>query len=202
MEINKINTNITFGKTLAAKAAIVGKWGSEPCNIYKLNLPEDAGYYYKMLKTNPDWAECRFVGLNMKEFLANQKNMEFFVLEDSSEQGLGYVTIEHYTNSEKKKNTNVEFLETCPAYIGQKRKREKKYIGETLLAFIAAKSKKENKYSVRIPSPTSSALPFYRNNCGFRDEEVDKALVLHSDKFDTLLKDNAKHTDCKVELIG
>lgn len=200
MKITTINNNISFQKTLEAKAHILKDGEPMPCNIYSIDS-DDKNYFIENL---PGWENSKYykkASALASTLTQNNKRRreDIFVLEDEKEKCLGFVI----TSESSGKLKNIDFLEVIPKYAGENKDKGVKYIGETILAFLAKKIKKSNLSELFIFSADSSAKNFYTKKCGFDDEKhiIINTVYLPREKFDKLIEQNAKHTKGEIEII-
>lgn len=198
MKISVLNSNINFGKTLAASCFVKSSKGDNvACSIFKLNRNEDKDYFLN-LKTNPDWTNGKYVSINNTLFLSPcaSSSASLYVLEDEQGSCLGYLRTSSDENEQNMEQ--ILFLETCPQFASRNKNRDIKYVGQSLIAFIVGLAQKKNRNSVYVPFVEHSANKFYRK-CEFRkNKEYNHGLVLQTNKFEKFINKYNKNVGNKI----
>lgn len=200
MKISNFSNNLSFGKTLAASCSVRTNTGDvEQCNIYELDKKDDKDYFLK-LKNNPSWEDNKYLDIVNSLMFSTyiSLNIKSYAMENSDGDCLGYVrAISDGREHEKK---SITYIETCPEYSSNNKKRELKYIGQSLMAFIVGLAKKEDKDSVCIPSVAKGASKFYQKKCFFKkDKTSTNGLVLNNKYYDKFLKKHKKNTQSEIK---
>lgn len=199
MKISNSNFNLSFGKTLTASCGIKTNAGNiKQCNIYELDKNDDKDYFLK-LKGNPAWENSQYVDIVNSLMFSPHISLDIksYAMEDSDGACLGYIRT--IADGRKKEKKRITYLETCPQYSAENKKRELKYIGQSLMAFIVGLAKKEDKDRVCIPSVTKSATKFYEKKCCFKKDNVTiDGLILKNKNYDKFLKKHKRNTHTDI----
>jgi hypothetical protein len=67
-------------------------------------------------------------------------------------------------------------------YIESENEGKYKYIGQTMMASLGEVARREKLKRIYIPIPVESAVPFYKDKCGFREVKDSAALVMNINK--------------------
>lgn len=189
--------NISFQKSLVAKAKIIVNGRQESAEIFHLDKNEDM-VVFKKNTDNQDW-ENNYYLADIQEVSPEEAatlRFKIYCIENK-EKPLGYVYISSDFN-----NIEVDILETAPVHSTYNSKRTAKYIGETLLSFLATLAKKEGKnLTVEGIAPREKTKDFYFKQCGFKIADKDTGIIPYR-LLDNLISQNEKHTGAKIELIG
>lgn len=210
MKINLLN-NLSFQKTLVAKAGIITNKKSEECNIYSLN-PEEDYEYFSDLSNDENWDDNQWAYIMdcaiRKMDYFQERN--FYVLENNNEECLGYVQTYEKTDQPKDNSLSplqydyINYLEVAPQLqnndIGSQ--KNNKYIGETLFAFLCKLSQATNKKCIKLNS-TDDSITFYdKCNCTYVPRLDNNYMIISEDNYEKTIKQNEQHTGRKIELIG
>ena len=198
--INKVNYSPSFQKQLRAKATIQKQNKPEQCFIYELNQEEDSTYFEKYLKL-PIWDRGVYVDVFDMHIKDKEDKEHIYVMESADEELLGMIQV----NDDDKygEYQTIEYLSTSPLYSSVNIYRDRKYIGQTLMAFAAKSFDKNHIKGLCIPTPVSTAVDFYINECNFYPYDPDAAeLIMHKNSFDKVISKNEEKTQGKLELGG
>lgn len=196
LNLHNIRNSVYFGKSLVASCKLPRKSGIPlPCKIYEINTTEDRDYFVKLTQKDI-WRGGSYVWEMDDEFNSEVWGQKTYVMENKSGKCLGYIAVG--TDFDDLNKDGIAYLETCPKYKSANSKRTIKYIGETLLAFAVKIAQKNNMETVRIPVWASTAEDFYKENCGFKEDEY--GLYLNSSEFQTFLSKNEAHTKSEILL--
>lgn len=195
--------SISFGKKLMARCQIKTNSGEiKPCEIYELKKEEDIDYFCK-LKKNPEWENGEYIEITNQMMLSPllNKGLRTFSLETKDEGCLGYISTHDFDFIPNK--TYVEFLETCPQYTSQNKKRKIKYIGQSLMAFVVGLAQEQNKTRVCITTTAPKSKKFYSRACNFRqDYNGNDGLILNSQSYQKFLNRHKENTGKEIEFIA
>lgn len=196
MNISPVNFNISFGKKLTAKAAVIENREKLPCRIYKLSTEKDADYFEE-IRNAEDWKSAEFIK-PLKNILSDiSEYEEFYALEDKNDNCLGVICL---VENKKTKRKSVSYIETCPKDAYENTERNIKYVGETLLSFVTALAKKDKSRLLSIPVALQSAEAFYTEKCGFINRGI-AGMTLFPEQYENLLKQNEEHTKSKIKFV-
>ena len=197
----KISSSVTFGKTLVAQCDLRRQNHRKvPCNIFKLDYPEDKDYFLKLEKSRP-WQNAWFMWDMDSEFNSDVTGERTYVMESKGGRCLGYIAM--LTDYDDQKEEEIVYLETCPKYQTKNSNRPLQYIGETLISFVIGSLDKKKTDAVIIKAYSETGKPFYINNCGFEEcEERNNSLLLKNKDFKKLSSKNEKHIKSKIQYIG
>ena len=67
-------------------------------------------------------------------------------------------------------------------YLESENEGKYKYIGQTMMASLGEVARREKLKRIYIPIPVDSAVPFYKDKCGFREVRDSAALVMNINK--------------------
>ncbi|MBQ3641773.1 hypothetical protein II906_07620, partial [bacterium] len=163
MKISSIQKNISFGKTLAAKAGFLYNGIPQKGYIYKLNKKEDKDYFEKLMR-NRYWSDNNYLHFVQEEFEDKKVKNEAYTMEAENGFCLGYAI----TEKEAIKTKGLEYIETCPKFSSENEQRNVKYIGESMIAFLAQRVKRDRQKIFLVPAPVIDAVDFYTSKCGFK----------------------------------
>lgn len=199
----KIFSNISFGKKLKATCQVKTDSGeAKPCQIYELNKKDDIDYFCK-LKKSKEWSNGEYLEITNQMMLSplTNRGLRTYSLETKEDGCIGYISTHDFDFIKDK--TYVEFLETCPQYTSENKRREIKYIGQTLLAFVVGLADKEDKTRVCISSTAPKSRKFYTKGCGFRQDYNGKdGLILNSQSYEKFLNRHKENTGKEIEFIA
>ena len=200
MNINLINNQINFGKTLKAKCDLRRQNHKKvECNIFQLN-PEDDKDYFERVWRSKSWQDAKYLWDMDAELNANIEGEKIFTIESRAGKCLGYIVMAPTLNNPRQQE--LVFLETCPKYQTKKENRSLKYIGETLLAYATGQVDTSKTSAIVIKNYSKTGKPFYKENCGFREQnDENRTLILHRKKFSQLITRNEFHTGSKIRNI-
>lgn len=208
MKINTIQ-NTSFQKTLRATASLKKNNGStEVCRIYLLNPNDDKGYFLNQERA-PHWHKGTFINNMEYNLYANkfQPEKNIWVLENKKGECLGYITSKEnksnlFYQEEKPKCYEIAMLETAPKYRSNSSADDKyMHVGETLVAYITKKALLEGKKWVEL-NADFDAINFYKH-CFFEGNQRDSCdMILKEENFSHLIKQNEKHNNSIINLIG
>lgn len=202
MSKNKVDLNISFGKTLVATCQIKSKSNDvQKCNIFELNEKSDCDYFEKELKRD-EWENSKYMKamhqIMNSPFLS--KSTRTYSLESQQGDCLGYIaTLELNTAKNKE---NIQYLEVCPSFAFANGERNLKYIGQSLVTFLIAQAQKEGKSKVCVPIYSTSAKDFYYKKCGFEyDEERVDGFAIERKNFDKALDNLKNKTGAEINFV-
>lgn len=197
----RINSNISFGKTLQATCNILDRNKvPQKAYIYELDdAKEDMDYFFH-LKNEEDWIDSGFLDYLAcdTKFIIYSPKESIYVLETKNGDCLGLMT----TKNDKARGTlTLEVLETAPSCTKQENKKEQKakYIGETLLSFLIQKAQNNN-YKKIVLDSTQEAYDFYGKKCHFaQSRQEESRFVLYVENGQKLINQNERHTQAKID---
>ena len=205
MQINKIQSNLSFKKALQARCTVVTNDKELiPCSIYRLEPDKDKNYFSD-IKNVKDWQGAQhfdMIAINNK-FL--KKNSPFSIYTMESQKGVCLGVAEVCDFDEE---LEILSMETAPALSSHKNKTKSglKYVGENFVAFFAQLAKKNFKAGVNIEAD-SSAIRYYTDKCDFynylNNPEIEGEplkLSLPKYHFPDFLEKNKRHTKTGVSL--
>ena len=165
---NLVQNNISFEKKLIAKTSVLSGDNFQSAFIYQLDRESDKDYFKKVLAEEGNaWKDGFLVYSLTNDMRAN--NDDFYVLEDSKENCLGFVVSRDYTDEFHKTHTTIRKLETAPIYSSRNKDRKIKNIGKALMDFMKKFKCEKNGNTLFISSPFLSALEFYEKQ-GFEGD--------------------------------
>ena len=97
-------------------------------------------------------------------------NLGFYVLQKDGGEIVGL--------SEVKKS----FPDLRLEYIESENEGKYKYVGQTMMASLGEVARQEKLKRIYIPIPVDSAIPFYVDKCGFREQKNGSALIMNINK--------------------
>lgn len=100
----------------------------------------------------------------------HMNNYGFYVLQKDGGEIVGL--------SEVKKS----FPDLRLEYIESENEGKYKYVGQTMMASLGEVARQEKLKRIYIPIPVKSAVPFYIDKCGFREQKEGYALVMNTNK--------------------
>ncbi|MBQ3641771.1 hypothetical protein II906_07610 [bacterium] len=200
MKINFERSPISFCKMLRANTAVLSSKKPLSVSIYQLDKKEDKGYFDN-ISNKDSWNGADLIDVVQEHFDTNpdDNKRKFYTMEDYWGNCFGILETLDLPN----RVNQVSYLETCPEYAKQNKKRKVKYVGETLLTFATGISKNRGDNFVKIRKPMTRALPFYTSKCFFErpQQKTSKMLVLPKEKFDDLIEQNSSHTKTTMEFF-
>lgn len=211
MKINSVQISPSFQKKLVAKANVLKEKQPCPVSIYELTKKEDKDYF-ENLTFDAKWGLSEFaddIAWDFKRSKYLGKKLDFYSMEDKDGNCLGIVEVD---NSKRHKQ-NIKYIESIPenskkreiSYALEKEKLQYSYIGETMLAFLAKQQKsKIRQKEIVVKSPLAQARNFYlKSYFCFDDKEMFLgSMHLPRENEISLIEDNEKHTQSKIEIIG
>lgn len=211
MKINSVQISPSFQKKLVAKANVLKEKQPCPVSIYELTKKEDKDYF-ENLTFDAKWGLSEFaddIAWDFKRSKYLGKRLDFYSMEDKDGNCLGIVEVD---NSKRHKQ-NIKYIESLPenskkreiSYALEKEKLQYSYIGETMLAFLAKQQKsKIRQKEIVVKSPLAQARNFYlKSYFCFDDKEMFLgSMHLPRENEISLIEDNEKHTQSKIEIIG
>ena len=211
MKINSVQISPSFQKKLVAKANVLKEKQPCPVSIYELTKKEDKDYF-ENLTFDAKWGLSEFaddIAWDFKRSKYLGKKLDFYSMEDKDGNCLGIVEVD---NSKRHKQ-NIKYIESLPenskkreiSYALEKEKLQYSYIGETMIAFLA--KRQESKLipkQIVVQSPLAHARNFYlKSYFCFDDKEMFLgSMHLPRENEISLIEDNEKHTQSKIEIIG
>lgn len=165
---NSSQNNISFEKKLVAKTNVLSGDNLQRAFIYKLDRVSDKDYFKKVLANEENsWKDGFLIYSASNDMIVN--NDDFYVLEDSEENCLGFIISRDYTDEFNRTHTTVRKLETAPIYSSRNKDRKIKNIGKALIDFMKKVKCEKNGNTLFISSPFLSALEFYEKQ-GFEGD--------------------------------
>lgn len=162
MKITRLSLNNyhtpSFQKTLVAKTNILCNDKPKDAFIYKLDRTLDKDYFSNLLQEGSSWKDGFLIYSASRDMQLYDDN--YYVLEDSEEECLGYLISRDY-NDDFYNSTTIRKLETVPKYSNRIPTREVKHIGKALIDFMKQLTSKKEDCELYVSSPLSSALSFY-----------------------------------------
>lgn len=191
MKINSI-TNIFFQKKLVAMGMVGEPNSQKQVNFYRLELPQDNGYYTKCA-TSEDW-KGNFYIKDIESIIVrgNKEKLDYYVMEDNEGRTLCYSALKH-----KKKEERLEYLEVMPKISSYNPDRKIKYVGETMVAFLTSIAKKRHKdFFVSEVAPREKTRNFYYKLCQM--QKVGIGAFLPKEEIPELISQNRMHTGSSI----
>lgn len=87
-------------------------------------------------------------------------------------------------------------------YIATKKESLYKYVGQTMLTALAKKALTENATKFIISDPVSTAFRFYKNKCGFKEDNYEENFYMNEQDIQEFEKRTKEKTQSSIEIIG
>lgn len=185
------NSNISFQKKLIAKTNVLDVDNKPvPAFIYQLEKEIDSDYFDNAIEKQADWKDGYLICSASEDI--KKYNDDFFVIEDTEKNCLGYVSTFAYENKEfNELNTFILKLETIPSCAKTEYNRKITHIGKTLIDFLQILKCEKEKRELHVSAPAPNALGFYFKQ-GF-DGNWEDGLVMKYPKY---------NEQAKIEFVG
>ena len=198
--LNNLHFSPSFQKKLLATTTLNDCGKKIPCQIYKLNSPQDTLYLNQQMNSE-NWLGYHYLDTFYSNFAEDKfyksPYINFYTLENEKGDLLGYL--------EEMKNENIRkvlYLETVPTMAKGTKNRRVKGIGETMMAFLASLSLNSEKVEdVWISYPSNDSELFYKKLGFERPSLKSRSLHLPLENVIPLIWKNEERNGSEIKFV-